>query len=119
LQGVIGGNQGGSGVVAGLPLAPAGAIGEGWLKTFDLGLNWGYKIRERVEIRPGVTFYNVFNFANYDGPAVPFSTTLNGNPGSPNGTTSPQPASLALGLGSGVNALGSPRVVEFELNLIF
>ncbi len=119
LQGVIGGNQGGSGVVAGLPLAPAGAIGEGWLKTFDLGLNWGYKIRERVEIRPGVTFYNVFNFANYDGPAVPFSTTLNGNPGSPNGTTSPQPASLALGLGSGVNALGSPRVVEFELKLIF
>jgi hypothetical protein len=89
------------------------------LKTFDLGLNWGYKIKERVELRPGVTFYNVFNFANFDGPAAPFSTVLDGSQGSPNGTTSPQPASLRLGLGSGVNALGSPRVIEFELKLVF
>jgi hypothetical protein len=119
LQGVIGGNQNGSGVVGPLQLAPAGAVGEGWLKTFDFGLDWGYKIKERVEIRPGVTFFNVFNLSNFDGPAVPFGTTLNGQPGSPNGTTSPQPDSLRLGLGSGVNALGSPRVVEFELKLIF
>jgi hypothetical protein len=119
LQGVIGGNQNGSGVVGPLQLAPAGAVGEGWLKTFDFGLDWGYKIKDRVEIRPGVTFFNVFNLSNFDGPAVPFGTTLNGSPGSPNGTTSPQPDSLRLGLGSGVNALGSPRVVEFELKLIF
>jgi len=102
-----------------LPLAPQGAVGQAWLKTFDLGLNWGYKIKERVEIRPGVTFYNVFNFANFDGPAAPFSSVLNGLPGSPNGTFSPQPAALRLGLGSGVNALGAPRVVEFELKLSF
>jgi hypothetical protein len=120
LQAVIGGNQNGSGQIGGLQLAPAGAVGQGWLKTFDFGLNWGYKFRETgVEIRPGVTFFNVFNFANFDGPAVPFSATLDGSPGSPNGTTSPQPAALRLGLGSGVNALGSPRVVEFELKLIF
>jgi hypothetical protein len=119
LQAVIGGNQNGSGVIAGVPLAPAGAVGEGWLKTFDFGLNWGYKLKERLEIRPGVTFFNVFNFSNFDGPAVPFGSVLDGQPGSPNGTTSPQPASLRLGLGSGVNALGSPRVVEFELKLIF
>jgi Carboxypeptidase regulatory-like domain len=102
-----------------LQVAPKGAVGQAWLKTFDLGLNWGYKIKERVEIRPGVTFYNIFNFANFDGPAAPFTSVLNGGPGSPNGTTSPQPASLRLGLGSGVNALGAPRVVEFELKLIF
>ncbi len=102
-----------------LQVAPLGAIGQAWLKTFDLGLNWGYKIKERVEIRPGVTFYNVFNFANFDGPASPFTSVLNGGPGSPNGTTSPQPAALRLGLGSGVNALGAPRVVEFELKLLF
>jgi hypothetical protein len=101
-----------------LQVAPKGAVGQAWLKTFDLGLNWGYKIKERVEIRPGVTFYNVFNFANFDGPAAPFTSVLNGGPGSPNGTIS-QPASLRLGLGSGVNALGAPRVVEFELKLIF
>jgi hypothetical protein len=99
--------------------APAGAVGQSWLKTFDLGLNWGYKIKERVEIRPGVTFYNLLNFANFDGPAAPFTQVLNGLPGSANGTTSPQPASLRLGLGSGVNALGAPRVVEFELKLTF
>jgi hypothetical protein len=102
-----------------IPLAPLGAVGQGWLKTFDVGLNWGYKIKDRVEIRPGVTFFNVFNFANFDGPAAPFSSVLDGLPGSPNGTTSPQPASQRLGLGSGVNALGAPRAVEFELKLIF
>jgi hypothetical protein len=102
-----------------LQVAPRGAIGQAWLKTFDLGLNWGYKIKERVELRPGVTFYNLFNFANFDGPAAPFTSVLNGGPGSPNGTTSPQPAALRLGLGSGVNALGAPRVVEFELKLTF
>jgi Carboxypeptidase regulatory-like domain len=101
-----------------LQVAPKGAVGQAWLKTFDLGLNWGYKIKERVELRPGVTFYNVFNFANFDGPAAPFTQVLNGGPGSPNGTVS-QPAALRLGLGSGVNALGAPRVVEFELKLIF
>ena len=102
-----------------IALAPQGAVGQAWLKTFDLGLNWGYKIKDRVELRPGVTFYNVFNFANFDGPAAPFTSVLNGGPGSPNGTTSPQPAALRLGLGSGVNALGAPRVVEFELKLSF
>jgi hypothetical protein len=102
-----------------IAVAPQGAVGQAWLKTFDLGLNWGYKIKDRVELRPGVTFYNVFNFANFDGPAAPFTSVLNGGPGSPNGTTSPQPAALRLGLGSGVNALGAPRVVEFELKLNF
>jgi hypothetical protein len=103
---------------------PPGAIGQAWLRTFDLGLNWGYKIKERVEIRPGVTFFNVFNFSNFDGPAVPFSSVLDGSVGSANGTTSALEHGAAgnflrLGLGSGVNALGAPRVVEFELKLTF
>jgi hypothetical protein len=120
LGGVIGGSTPSATAPFGpLQLAPAGAVGQGWLKTFDLGLSWGYKIKERVEIRPGVTFFNLFNFANFDGPAAPFSNILDGSQGSPNGTTNPQPNSLRLGLGSGVNALGSPRVVEFELKLSF
>ena len=124
LQGVIGGNMNGSGIIQGLQPAPAGVIGQSWLKTFDLGLNWGYKVRERVEIRPGITLYNLFNFSNFDGPAVPFSSVLDGTVGSPNGTTRAglhgvDGNSLRLGLGSGVNALGAPRVVEFELKLIF
>jgi hypothetical protein len=102
-----------------LALAPPGAIGQAWLKTFDFGLNWAFKIKESVELRPGITFFNVFNFANFDGAGVPFSNILDGTPGSPNGTTNPQPNALRLGLGSGVNALGAPRQIEFTLKLDF
>ena len=120
LGGVIGGSTPtATAPFGGLQLAPPGAIGQSWLKTFDLGLSWGYKVKERFEIRPGVTFFNLFNLANFDGPAAPFSQILDGSQGSPNGTTNPQPNSLRLGLGSGVNALGSPRVVEFQLKFIF
>ena len=120
LGGVIGGNVTGcGGTYCPLPLAPPGAVGQGWLKTFDLGLSWAYKFSERVEVRPGVTFFNIFNIANFDGPALPFNPTLDGSPGSPNGTTNPQPNSLRLGLGSGVNALGAPRAIEFEMKLNF
>jgi hypothetical protein len=120
LGGVIGGNVGGCGSpFCPLQLAPQGAIGQGWLKSFDFGLSWAYKVKERVELRPGVTVFNVFNFANFDGPAAPFSNILDGSPGSPNGTTNPQPNNLRLGLGSGVNALGAPRQIEFELKLNF
>ena len=110
----------------GVPIqpAPAGAIGQGWLKTFDLGMTWGYKVKETVELRPGVTIFNIFNFSNFAGPSIPFSPILDGSVGSPNGTTSALLHSdagnfLRLGLGSGVNALGAPRAIEFQLKLIF
>ena len=120
LGGVIGGSTPTATSAFGpLQLAPPGAVGQGWLKTFDLNLSWGYRFKDRFEIRPGIAFFNLFNFANFDGPAVPFSTILDGSQGSPNGTTSPQPASLRLGLGSGVNALGAPRAIEFSLKIKF
>jgi hypothetical protein len=107
-----------------LQLAPPGAIGQAWLRTFDLSLSWAYKIKERVTLRPGISFFNVFNFSNFDGPGIPFSSILNGGVGSPNGTTSALEHGgagnfLRLGLGSGVNALGAPRAIEFQLKLIF
>ena len=120
LGGVIGGSVTSCGQsFCPLPVAPPNAVGQGWLKTFDVSLSWAYKFKERVELRPGVTFFNVFNFANFDGAAAPFSTVLDGTAGSPNGTTSPQPNDLRLGLGSGVNALGAPRAIEFEVKLNF
>lgn len=120
LGGVIGGSTPSATQAFGpLQVAPPNAVGQGWLKTFDLGLSWSYKVKEKVELRPGVTVFNVFNFANFDGPAAPFSTVLDGTPGSPNGTLSPQPTNLRLGLGSGVNALGAPRAIEFELKMNF
>ena len=116
----------GATVEGGTPIAtaPAGAIGQTWLRTFDLGLNWSYKIKEYVKVQPGVTIFNVFNFSNFDGPAIPFSPILDGSLGSPNGTTSallhgPGGNFLRLGLGSGVNSLGAPRVIEFQLKLNF
>jgi len=119
LGGVMGGSTPSATALFGpLATAPAGAIGQAWLKTFDVGLNWGYKFKERYELRPGFTIFNVFNFANFDGPAAPFSSILDGSQGSPNGTTQ-QPNDLRLGLGSGVNAQGAPRVVEFELTFRF
>jgi hypothetical protein len=120
LGGVIGGSTPSSVQAFGpLSLAPPNAVGQAWLKTFDVGISWAYKFNDRIELRPGVTFFNVFNFANFDGPAAPFSNILNGSAGSLNGTTNPQPNDLRLGLGSGVNALGAPRAIEFEMKLKF
>ena len=104
------------------PVVP-GAVGQAWLKAFDFGVSWGYKIKDRFEIRPGVTAYNLFNLPNFDGVSAPFSTTLDPlgtvTPGAPNSTTKPQPSALRVGLGSGVFGLGSPRVVEFTLKASF
>jgi hypothetical protein len=107
------------GVQQALPPVVSGATGQAWLRAFDFGLSWGYKFKDRFELRPGVTAFNLFNLPNFDGVSAPFSSVLDGSAGSPNGTTKPQPSNLRLGLGSGVFGLGSPRVVEFELKLIF
>ena len=110
----------------GVPLqpSPAGAINQAWLKTFDAGLSWSYKFRERLELRPGVAVFNVFNFSNFEGPSSPFTSILNGDPGSPNGTTASIEHGvngnfLRTGLGSGVNAMGAPRAMQFQLKVIF
>jgi hypothetical protein len=102
-----------------VPLAPQNEANMGWLRAFDLSLNWIYKIKERVEIQPGISLFNLMNFANFDGPNNPLSGALSGTPGSVNGTAGRQPDSNRLGLGSGVFALGSPRVIEFSLKMSF
>ncbi|MGH9500387.1 MAG: carboxypeptidase regulatory-like domain-containing protein [Terriglobales bacterium] len=102
-----------------IPLAPAGQSNMDWLRAFDLNLSWIYKVRERFEIHPAVSFFNVLNFANFDGPANPLSGVLSGTPGSVNGTSGQQPNSNRLGLGSGVFALGAPRALEFSVKVTF
>ncbi len=111
--------QGLQGVQQPIPLAPGGEADMGWLKDFDFSLSWIYKVKERVNLEPKVTFFNMFNFANFDGPNNPLSGSLSGTPGAVNGTAGRQPDSNRLGLGSGVFGLGSPRVVEFSLKLSF
>ncbi len=100
----------------------------GWLRAFDISLNWMYKVKDKVTVQPGVSFFNVMNFANFDGPANPLSGVLSGTCGSLNGTgfgaqplcpSRGQQSNNRLGLGSGVFALGSPRVMEFSLKFSF
>jgi len=102
-----------------IPLAPANEADMAWLKAFDLSLSWKYKLKERVEFQPGVSFFNLMNFANFDGPNLPLSGVLNATSGTVNGTPGEQPNAYRLGLGSGVFALGSPRVIEFSLKVSF
>ncbi|MGA9391338.1 MAG: carboxypeptidase-like regulatory domain-containing protein [Candidatus Sulfotelmatobacter sp.] len=110
--------------------APPDEANNGWLRDFDTSLNWTYKVKERLELQPGVSFFNVMNFANFDAPKNTLSGVLSlaGQPGLPaqtpvvgtvNGTSGTQPNSLRLGLGSGVFGLGSPRVMEFSLKFNF
>jgi Carboxypeptidase regulatory-like domain len=99
--------------------APAGQANMGWLKIFDLEFGWAYKLKDRVTLEPGVSFYNLFNFSNFDGAANPLSGILDGSLGSVNGTAGEQPNSNRLGLGSGVFALGAPRAIEFTMKVSF
>ena len=93
-------------------------------------MSWTYKVKERVELQPGVSFFNVMNFVNFDPPKNTLSGVLSlaGQPGLPaqttvmgtvNGTPGQQPDSLRIGLGSGVFGVGSPRVIEFTMKLNF
>jgi hypothetical protein len=107
------------GVTPLLPLAPANEANMAWLKAFDISLNWSYTIKDRVEIQPGVSVFNVMNFANFDGPTNPLNGQLNGNPGSVNGTAGEPPNLNRIGTGSGVFALGAPRMIEFGLKVSF
>jgi hypothetical protein len=111
--------------------APANEANMAWMRALDLSLNWVYKIKERVEVQPGISFFNLMNFSNFDGPNNPLSgslstcfyplaaNTCSATLGTVNGTAGEQPNSNRLGLGSGVFALGSPRVIEFSLKASF
>ncbi len=103
------------------PVVP-GEVGLTWLKTFDMSLTWVGKvnIKERqVSIEPSASFYNLFNFANFNIPGNVLSGILTGGAGSLNGTTYSGANSVRVGVGTGVFALGAPRTIEFGLKLSF
>lgn len=99
--------------------APFDQAWMGWLRTVDVNVKWMYTFKERFEIEPGISFFNLTNFANYNGPGNPLSGVLSGTLGSVNGTLNPQPPSNRLGLGSGVFSQGAPRTMEFSLKFRF
>jgi hypothetical protein len=105
--------------------APANEVGIDALKTVDVGLSWILhadkvlgRLPETFTIEPSVTAFNVFNFANFDPPTQLLRGTLNGSAGSANGTP-PALRTNRIGLGTGVFALGAPRIFEWGLRINF
>ena len=101
-----------------IAVPPSDQVSMGGLRAFDLTLGWQRRIKERLTIMPSVGVYNLFNFANFDLPGNALAGSLTGSPGSINGT-SPVGRPDRVGVGTGVFALGSPRVIEFGLKLTF
>lgn len=95
------------------------------LITTNLRFGWVLKpkhilssLSEAFVIEPQVSIFNLFNIANYDGPASPMRGALDGGAGSVNGTTQALRTNR-IGLGSGVFALGAPRTFEFGVKVSF
>jgi hypothetical protein len=105
-------------VVQPIQPAPAGNVGLSPLKTLDAKVSWAYRVSERFTIEPSVSAFNALNFANFDPPNQKLSGVLNGAPLAVNGVT-PATRSNRIGPGTGVFALGSPRVFEFGLRMAF
>jgi hypothetical protein len=107
-------------VVPSIPTPPSPNSGNTWQKDIDTVLSWPFRIKDRLTIEPSVSFFNLFNFAQYT-PLV----GLSGGSGSINGTfagfdpvTGTHDA-VRVGTGSGVFASGAPRQTEFGLRLEF
>jgi len=100
-------------------LAPPGQVNLSWLRAFDLNLRWSHAIGEKLTLQTNVSFYNLFNFANFDLPSASLNGLLTGAAGQINGTT-PQSHDIdRVGIGTGVYSLGAPRQIEFGLRLVF
>jgi hypothetical protein len=101
-----------------ISLAPTNQVGLDSFINTDVRLAWAYKLRERVEIQPMVEVFNLFNIANFDTPGNRLTGSLDGSPGSINGT-SPDLRSNRFGLGSGSFAPGIPRAFQFGIRVGF
>jgi hypothetical protein len=105
-------------VVPTISAPPANNAGNSMYKDVDTVLTWPIKIRERFTIEPSISFFNVFNFANFG----PLNGVLSAGPGSVNGTISgndPTHNVNRAGLGTGVFAAGAPRQMEMGLRIDF
>jgi hypothetical protein len=115
------------GVTPFVALPPLNQVSNQWFKSFDTALTWPLHWRESILIEPRVSFYNVFNFANF----APLSGQLSyffpgvsqptaGGVGSANGTPSGAAHDvLRTGFGTGVYNAGAPRQLEFGVKITF
>jgi hypothetical protein len=118
-----------------LSLAPQDQMGMSWAHGFDFKFSWPIRIKERLHIEPSVGFYNLFNFANFNGASNYMSGVLAtcsskpssaadcpGSSASATGTALSDLAtkdSLRVGTGTGVNTAGAPRQIEWGLRFTF
>lgn len=107
------------GVAPTLPLAPPGQVNLAWLKAFDLKFSWSHTFWDHITVQPSAGFYNVFNFANFDSSSSTLNGLLTGGVGQINGTDSSGHNITRTGVGTGVFSLGSPRQLEFGLQISF
>ena len=107
------------GVAPTVPLAPPDQVNLAWLRTLDTTIAWQYTFKERVTIKPQVSFYNLPNFVNFDLPQSMMSGLLTGGTGSINGTNYNGHFVNRVGVGTGVYTLGSPRQIEFGMKVNF
>jgi hypothetical protein len=103
-----------------LALAPSGQVNYPWLKAFDATIAWSHSFFDgRLTIKPGVAFFNLPNFANFDLPTSMMSGLLAGSTGTINGTNYAGQLVNRVGVGTGVYTLGSPREAEFSMKIVF
>ena len=109
------------GVVQPLTAAPSNQASLGSLRDFALKAGWVFKVKERLQIEPSISFFNLFNLPNFDPGNSPLSGVLDASVGSLNGTpdTIENRNKNRIGLGSGVFSSGSPRQLEFGLKISF
>jgi hypothetical protein len=122
------------GVMQPLASTATDVAGLGWLKTFDLRLGWAHIFGDRLAVEPSVGFYNLLNFANFDLPGNTQSGFLTFGAGSfsrwatplqPQNTVGGTSPSGAFGrtnrtsFGSGMDAAGAPRSLEWGLKVTF
>jgi hypothetical protein len=111
-----------NGVAPTITPAPQGQQNLGSLRSFDLKLNYTFKVELKshvLQFQPGVGFYNLFNFSNFDLPPNVLIGGLTGNAGSINGTTAALRVTNRVGAGTGVFNLGAPRALEFGMRIAF
>jgi hypothetical protein len=111
------------GVAQPIAEAPNDQLGLSWMKTVDFRFDWPISINERFKLHPSFGVFNLFNFANYNPNRAQIMTgILDGSSPSLNGTSKADPAAvdpLRANVGTGVNAFGAPRQMEFGLRLVF
>ena len=105
----------------------ASNVGNGTLKTFDFVLGRPVKVAklgESFSVAPTISFFNLFNFANYGEltgnlNVSPQTDSVSGTDGSFASTDPNNRNSLRAGNGSGVFGQGTSRVIEYGLKVNF